>query len=245
MFREMRRAKQQLSREETIEILEKGSSGVLALLGDGAYPYAVPISYVYSDGKLFFHSALSGHKVDAVRSCEKASFCVTARDTVLPEKYTTAYQSAIAFGKIRLIEDEAGKRHAAGLLGEKYNPGHESDSKREIDSGLPHMCILELEIEHLTGKEGKELMLARRGGKASAFSAAERLAFYKKKWLREHVALIVLCCLLACAAYAASVLSALPWLPAVTALAGMIVYMLIRNKMMIYAESHTFGDLDK
>ena len=167
MFREMRRAKQQLSREETVAILEKGSSGVLALLGDGGYPYAVPMSYVYSGGKLFFHSALSGHKVDAVRDCDKASFCVIGRDTVLPEKYTTAYQSAVAFGKIRLIEDEAEKRRAAELLAEKYHPGHESDSRKEIDGGLSHMYILELAIEHLTGKEGKELLLARSSGASS------------------------------------------------------------------------------
>lgn len=75
-FRDMRRKRQQLSNEESIAILEKATAGTLALLGDDDYPYAVPISYVYHEGKLYFHSALSGHKVDAIRKCEKASFCV-------------------------------------------------------------------------------------------------------------------------------------------------------------------------
>ena len=71
-FREMRRKRQQLAEEESIAILEKATAGTLALLGDNDYPYAVPISYVYHDGKLYFHSALAGHKVDAIRKCDKA-----------------------------------------------------------------------------------------------------------------------------------------------------------------------------
>ncbi len=74
-FREMRRKRQQIADEESIGILKKATSGTLALLGDNDYPYAVPISYVYHDGHLYFHSALSGHKVDDIRKCSKASFC--------------------------------------------------------------------------------------------------------------------------------------------------------------------------
>ena len=96
-FREMRRKRQQLAEEE-IAILEKATTGTLALLGDNDYPYAVPISYVYHDGKLYFHSALTGHKVDAIRKCDKASFCVIEKDDVQPEKYTTFFRSVIAFG---------------------------------------------------------------------------------------------------------------------------------------------------
>ena len=96
-FREMRRKRQQLSKEESIAILEKATAGTLALLGDDDYPYAVPISYVYHEGKLYFHSALAGHKVDAIRKCENASFCVIEQDDVQPKKYTTFFRSVIAF----------------------------------------------------------------------------------------------------------------------------------------------------
>ena len=95
----MRRKRQQLSDEESYAILQKATSGTLALLGDGGYPYAVPISYVFCEGKLYFHSALSGHKVDAIRSCDRASFCVVAQDDVKPELYTTFFRSVIAFGR--------------------------------------------------------------------------------------------------------------------------------------------------
>lgn len=89
MFREMRRSKQQLPREVAVEILERNTSGVLALSGDEGYPYAVPMSYVYAEGKIYFHSAKNGHKIDAIQRNEKASFCVIDQDQIIPEKYTT------------------------------------------------------------------------------------------------------------------------------------------------------------
>ena len=84
---EMRRAKQRLSPDESLAILEKGSSGVLALW-DGEEPYAVPLSYVYHGGKLYFHCARAGRKLEAIKVCPRASFCVVAADDVIPEKYT-------------------------------------------------------------------------------------------------------------------------------------------------------------
>ena len=89
MFREMRRKKQQLSTKECVEILRKRTSGVLAVFGEDGYPYAVPISYVYEDGKIYFHSAKAGHKIDAIQQNSKVSFCIIDQDQVVPEKYTS------------------------------------------------------------------------------------------------------------------------------------------------------------
>ena len=120
MNHEMRRAKQRLSPDESLAILEKGSSGVLALW-DGEEPYAVPLSYVYHGGKLYFHCARAGRKLEAARVCPKASFCVVAADNVIPEKYTTAYRSVIVSGRLRIIEDEAEMIPALRQLAEKYH----------------------------------------------------------------------------------------------------------------------------
>ena len=73
--------------------------GVLAVLGDGGYPYAVPLSFAYEDGHIYIHCARAGHKLDALRRCAKASFCAVERDDVVPEEFTTRYVSAIAFGQ--------------------------------------------------------------------------------------------------------------------------------------------------
>ena len=160
-FREMRRKRQQLSEEESISILKKATAGTLALLGDDNYPYAVPISYVYADGRLYFHSALSGHKVDAIRKGDKASFCVIEQDDVQPKKYTTFFRSVIAFGRIHIIEDEQEKLKMARVLGNRYNPNDGESLQKELEQGLSRMLMIRFDIEHLTGKEAIELVRQR------------------------------------------------------------------------------------
>lgn len=156
-FRPMRRHRQQLSQEESISILQRATSGTLALLGDDDYPYAVPISFVYHEGSLYFHSAMEGHKVDAIRRHDKASFCVIDQDDVHGEQYTTYFRSVIAFGRISIIDDAEEKLTAARLLGNRYNPNQDQALQKEIDKGLHRMHVIRLKIECLTGKEAIEL----------------------------------------------------------------------------------------
>ena len=158
MFREMRRKNQLLSNKENIELLEKGTSGVLALLGDNEYPYAVPISYVYDNSKIYFHGAKAGHKIDAIRKCRKTSFCVIAQDEIFPEKYTTYFKSVIVFGKIRILEDENEIREAIERLAMKYHPTDSIENRiQEIAREWKALCMMELSIEHMTGKEAIEI----------------------------------------------------------------------------------------
>ncbi len=158
MFREMRRKNQLLTKEEAEKILGNGTSGTLALLGEEGYPYCVPISYVYDNGRIYFHSAKSGHKIDAVKNCDKASFCVIDKDEVKPQEYTTYFRSVIAFGRIHVIDDKDELISALSLLGERYNPGHPSDCITEINKFINNVCVLCLDIEHMTGKAAKELI---------------------------------------------------------------------------------------
>ena len=163
MFREMRRKNQLLPPAMTEEILRRGSHGTLAVLGDGGYPYAVPLSYVYHGEKLYFHCAKSGHKLDALRACDKASFCVVGRDEVIPGEYTTYFRSAIAFGRVRELTDKAELDEAIRALGRKYAPeAAEETLEAAVAREYAALCMLALEIEHLTGKEAIELVRARR-----------------------------------------------------------------------------------
>lgn len=157
-MREMRRSKQALTPEQCGALLERNTSGVLAVSGDGGYPYAVPLSYVWRDGKLYFHWALAGHKLDAVRADSRASFCVIDRDSVVPEEYTTYYRSVIVFGRVRVLDDPAEKRRAIEALSQKYRPGFFEEMAAEIDGAWDRFCVAELSAELVTGKQARELM---------------------------------------------------------------------------------------
>ena len=161
MFQVMRRSRQALSWQETEEILRRGTSGVLALAGAEGYPYAVPLSYVYTQGILYFHCAKVGHKLESIRRCEKASFCVVDRDEIKPEAYTTYYRSAIAFGRVRILESEEEKRHAIEQLSPKYHPmDTPAHRKAVIDREYAPLCMLTFTVEHMTGKQAIELTKA-------------------------------------------------------------------------------------
>ena len=160
-FREMRRKRQQLDGQQCIEILQKSTSGVLALAGDNGYPYALPISFVYQDNAIYFHSAMTGHKIDAINRCDKASFCIIDQDCVVPKEYTTYFRSVIVFGKIHIVEDDKEKETIARMLGNRYNPNDDESLQKELNKSLAHMATIRLDIEHMTGKEAIELVKSR------------------------------------------------------------------------------------
>lgn len=159
MFRPLRRKKQLLSSEETEKILITRTHGILSVLGDDDYPYGVPLSFVYSEGKIYFHSAKSGHKIDALLRHPKVSFTVVDQDVIVPESFTTYFRSVIVFGKARLVEGNE-IYLALQALAEKYSPDETQEAlDRELASGLP--AIVAIDIDHLSGKEAIELVRAR------------------------------------------------------------------------------------
>ena len=158
MFREMRRKKQLLDVAECEALLDEATSGVLSLAGDDGYPYGVPISFARLGSTLVFHSAATGHKIDAVRSCPKASFTVIVQDRVVPEEYNTHFKSVIAFGRVRIVENRDEKMELLRALGDHYWPDHEEELVAEITPRFDRMHVLAFEIEHMTGKQSLALM---------------------------------------------------------------------------------------
>ena len=157
MFREMLRSKQQVSREECIRILKEEKRGVLSVLGDGGYPYGMPMNHYYceEDGKIYFHSGKNGHRIDAVKHCDKASFCVYDGGFRREGEWALNISSVIVFGRIELIEDQEKIYKIARLLSYKFT-NDEEYIEREIQKSGPGTMMFALVPEHMTGKLVKE-----------------------------------------------------------------------------------------
>ena len=150
-FRRMRRFKQQLSDEECIRILKEEKRGVLAFAGDDGYPYAVPMNFVYDGEKIFFHCAPEGHKIDAIQACDKVSFCVFQQGEKREDDWAYYVRSVIVFGRARLLTDREEIMEKCRLLALKYYPNAE-DVEEELKKDGHRVAMIELTIEHMTGK---------------------------------------------------------------------------------------------
>ena len=153
MFRKMRRFKQQITDAECIEILKNTKRGVLSLLGEDGYPYGIPIDHWYcvEDGRIYFHGAKEGHKIDAIKACDKASYCVYDEGYRKEGEWALNIKSVVTFGRIRLVEDEDTARKICTELVRKFTDDQDYLEK-ELQNAFPRVQCLELIPEHMTGK---------------------------------------------------------------------------------------------
>lgn len=157
MFRKMRLIDQQLPETDTIELLKKNSDGTLSVIGDEGYPYGVPLNYAYDDGKLYFHCAKTGHKLDAVKKESKTCFTIIDAGDVKPEEFNTYYRSVIVFGKAHILTDEAEMKDALRVIIKKYSPDFMEGGEKYIDAMFAEVAVFVMDIEHMSGKQAEEL----------------------------------------------------------------------------------------
>lgn len=154
-FRPMRRFKQQMTDDECAALLQRAPRGVLAVLGDGGYPYTVPLDFLYADGCLYFHCAREGHKLDALRRYDKASFCVLSEGVKEAESWWYHFESVVCFGRIGIVDDTARADALLRQIGAKYFPqGY--DLEDDMQRNAPRAYVLEMHIDHMTGKHVRE-----------------------------------------------------------------------------------------
>lgn len=153
MFRKMLRIKQQLPEDECIDILKRELRGVLSVLGDDGYPYGMPINHYYceEDGKLYFHGGKQGHKIDAIRRCDKASFCVYDEGWRRPDEWALNIRSVIVFGRVEIVEDPEKMAELARRLSRKFTDDEEYIRDEILRAG-PRTLMFSLTPEHMTGK---------------------------------------------------------------------------------------------
>ena len=154
MHRNVRRKDREISIEVATQLLAVGEYGFLATVGTDGQAYGVPLNYVYKKNCLYFHCALEGHKLDNIRTNNKVSFCVVGRSRVLPDKFTTAYESAVAFGTASEVQGSEKVEALLNLL-EKYSPEFMEEGKKTIDKYIKMTTVIKIDINHITGKARK------------------------------------------------------------------------------------------
>lgn len=153
MFRAMRRKKQQISTEECQKVLVNAKRGVLAVNGEGGYPYAVPINFFYDvdTEAIYVHMAKAGHKLDSIKNDNKVCFTVMDEGFLKDGDWAWYVNSVIAFGKIAIVEDEQGAREKAIKFASKYYPTRE-EVDAEMAADFNKMHVMKITIDHMTGK---------------------------------------------------------------------------------------------
>ena len=153
----MRRKKQLLSNEECVEILKSCSTGIMAVNGDDGYPYTVPLNYTYEDGKLSFHCAVEGHKMDAIKRDAGCPSAYRKMDKWFRRPFTDN-RSVVVFGRARVITEDNERRVVLEKLIDKYYAGYEEEGQRENEKDWNRVALVEINIEHMTGKKSSSFV---------------------------------------------------------------------------------------
>lgn len=151
MIREMRRKDRELKKEEAMEILDKTTYGILSTISEDGYPYGVPVNHIYFNDSIYFHCAVEGHKLDNIKNNDKVSFCVVGEAEVLPDKFSTKYESAIVFGRAMEVSDEEKNRAFLEILN-KFTPDYIEEGKEYIEKRSNASKVIKICIEHISGK---------------------------------------------------------------------------------------------
>lgn len=157
MFRKLRKIKNEINQTEVKELLKTSRRGILAMNGDDGYPYAIPVNYLYDEAeeKIFFHGAKAGYKVDCLKASEKVCFTVLGSEMIIDEVWAPYVQSAVVFGRCKLIDDNQIAMKRLKDFAMKYY-SREDMVLDEIKASGKATQMFEIDIEYMTGKEVQE-----------------------------------------------------------------------------------------
>lgn len=155
MYQSMRRKNRELSEEQALDILDRAQWGVLSLSDSDGLPYGVPLNHARMGRKLVFHCAKEGQKLEFLKANPRGWFTTVASEEVLRDRATTKYESAMATGALRIVEDDAERLAAFDAINAKYMQSVELGRSIVEKSGAAAL-ILEMDIERLTGKGNLE-----------------------------------------------------------------------------------------
>lgn len=155
----VRRRERLLEENEATELLRNGEYGVLSMIenrnGEPA-AYCIPINFMWDgENAIYFHCAPEGHKLNCLQENDKVSFCVIGRTNVISHKFTTAYESIVVRGNIRMNLPEEERRRALEFLLDKYSPIDKEMGLKYIEKSFHRTNVIRLDISEMSGKTKK------------------------------------------------------------------------------------------
>lgn len=157
MFREIRKKKKEISIEEIKKLLTNERRGVLSVIGDDGYPYGIPLNYYYDEKNnvIYFHGSRVGHKVDALKKCDKVCFTIYGDEQIVEEKWAPYLKSVVIFGRCHTIDNQDVAIKICKEFAKKYYP-NEKLIEKEIQTSGKTVQMFAIEIEHFSGKQIQE-----------------------------------------------------------------------------------------
>ena len=157
MFRKMRRFRQQISNEDCIDVLVKEKRGVLSMTGEDGYPYGIPMNHWYceADGKLYFHGAKEGYKIDLIQKNNKVCYTVFEKGVAKEGEWALNVRCVVVFGRITVVDDVEKVKKICTEVSHKFIDDEEY-IHQELENAMHRVMCLELTPDHITGKLVKE-----------------------------------------------------------------------------------------
>lgn len=152
MRKEMRRKDRLVTEDIAREIMQKSEYGMLCTVGSDGYPYAIAVSHVVHENCIYFHCALEGRKLENIKDNPKVSMSFVSKADVEQEHYTVRFESTVAEGMAKMIEDEDEKLFALKLICQRYSPDMLENHLDYIQPRLKRTGVCRIDIEHISGK---------------------------------------------------------------------------------------------
>ncbi|MBI4350174.1 MAG: pyridoxamine 5'-phosphate oxidase family protein [Elusimicrobia bacterium] len=147
---------------EAEKLLAEEDSGCLCL-SSGGEPYGVPVSYAYVDGRILFHCALKGKKLDYIRDNPRVCFTVSrhpdrARPHHAEKGCDYRYESVICRGKARIVEELPERRALLNKFLAHFNVrlGKKADDNLIPEEAAARLACVAITIDSMTGRKKVE-----------------------------------------------------------------------------------------
>jgi len=150
-MKNMRVIKRQMSDEQALELLKKGEYGVLSTVNAENQPFGTPLSYIFMEGSVYFHCAIVGTKLDNIKNNSKVCFTVIGKTQILPEQFSTNYESVMVFGNATLINGDEKVSVFKEIL-KKYSNDYYEEGMKYIEKAKDKATVVKINIDSFTGK---------------------------------------------------------------------------------------------